>query len=158
MRRIANCLAVVFVLAIFAVAGCATPSTSSGPSSSATGPAVASGGVPSTSDAPVSPVVGTVATVDPPLKPSPVASPTKAPAKPSAKASPTPKHSVEPVFGFTLLSTDGQTLTFTLGDLDNAADFPPSSLYDRMTTEDPIRVFFTIVGGSLVVYHIEDAG
>jgi hypothetical protein len=154
---VANTLAGVLALALLVVAGCATPSTSSGPSSSAAGSAPGSG-QPSTSDAPVSPVVGTVASVDPAANPSPAASPTKASAKPSAKASATPKPTTVPVFGFTLLATDGQTLTFTLGDLDNAADFPPSSLYDRMSTEDPIRVFFTIVGDSLVVYHIEDAG
>jgi hypothetical protein len=105
----------------------------------------------------VSPVVGTVASVDPAAAPSPAAS-VKASAKPSSKASATPKPTTVPVFGFTLLATDGQTLTFTLGDLDNAADFPPSSLYDRMSTADPVRVFFTVVGDSLVVYHIEDAG
>ena len=156
MRR----AALILALAMLTVAACATPSTSSGPSSAAL--SSEGTGLPQTSDAPVSPVVGTVASVDPPAKPSPAASPKSSPKsspKASAKASPAgPKATEAPVFGFTLLATDGQTLTFTLGDLDNAADFPPSSLYDRLSTEDPIRVFFTIVGGNLVVYHIEDAG
>jgi hypothetical protein len=142
---------------VLAVAGCASAATSSGPSSSAAG-SVEGTALPGTSDAPVSPVVGMVSSVEPTLRPSPAASPTKAGTKPSAKASATPKPTAVAVVGFTLMSTDGQTLTFRLGDLDDPDEFPPSSLYDRLSTGDPIRVFFTIVGGKLVVYHIEDAG
>jgi len=61
------------------------------------------------------------------------------------------------VLGFTLLTTGGETLTFTIGELDNEEDFPASDLYGRITTEDPIRVFFTVEGDTLLVYHIEDA-
>ena len=71
---------------------------------------------------------------------------------------PTASPSRPPVVGFTLQTTGGDTLTFMIGELDNVDEFPPDSLYDRMRTEDPIRVFFTVDGDTLIVYHIEDAG
>jgi hypothetical protein len=143
----------VFLAAsILLAAGCAT-AASPGSSPSKT---ISPSGLLSPSTGPVSPVVGTVASVDPPA-PAPTASP-KATAKGSAKPkSPSPGASGPPVLGFTLLTTAGETLTFTIGELDNEDEFPPSDLYGRITTEDPIRVFFTVDGDTLLVYHIEDA-
>jgi hypothetical protein len=60
--------------------------------------------------------------------------------------------------GFTLRTNDGETIDFTLGTLENAADFPPDTLEDRQTTATPILVFFRQEGSGLVVYRIEDAG
>jgi hypothetical protein len=107
----------------------------------------------------LSPVVGTVASVDPPA-PAPTASPkatAKGSAKPTKSPSPAATASGPPVLGFTLLTTGGETLTFTIGELDNEDEFPPSDLYGRIATEDPIRVFFEVDGDTLLVYHIEDA-
>ena len=142
------------VATMLVAAGCAT-AASPGSSPSKT---ISPSGLLSPSTGPVSPVVGTVASVDPPA-PAPTASP-KATAKGSAKPkSPSPGATVggPPVLGFTLLTTAGETLTLTIGELDNEDEFPPSDLYGRITTEDPIRVFFTVEGDTLIVYHIEDA-
>jgi hypothetical protein len=149
-------LAILLLGALLVAVAC-TSSSSPGTSPSKT----ISPSDPSASSGPVSPVVGTVASVDPALKPSPGASPGKTPkptAKPTKTAAPKPSPTPAPVTGFTLLTIGGETLTFKIGKLDNADDFPPSDLYDRLTTEDPIRVDFTIEGDTLVVYHIEDAG
>ncbi len=146
-RRLAILLAGAMLVAI----GC-TSAASPGSSPSKT---ISPSGLLSPSSGPLSPVVGTVASVDPPAPP-PTASP-KASAKPTKSASPAVSPSPPPVLGFTLLTTGGETLTLTVGELDNEDEFPPSDLYDRLTTEDPIRVFFEIDGDTLLVYHIEDA-
>lgn len=154
-------LAILLAAIVVVATGC-TISGTPGPSAV---PTIAGSGDLSGSGGPVSPVVGTVLSVDPPAgAPSP--SPAKATPKPSAKTSakPTAKPSAKPagsaapVIGFTLLTTGGETLTFTIGELDNADEFPPADLYDRITTGDPIRVLFTVEGDTLLVYHIEDAG
>jgi hypothetical protein len=151
--RLGALLAVV-ALVIGACATAASPGSSASktirPSDSA---GVATG--------PSSPVVGIVTSVDPVAPPSPSVAAGKT-AKPSAKPTKTPVPTASPsgpkVTGFTLLTTAGDTLTFVIGNLDNAVDFPPDSLYDRMSTEDPIRVDFTVDGTRLVATHIEDAG
>jgi hypothetical protein len=61
------------------------------------------------------------------------------------------------VHGFTLRQSDGSTVAFTLGALDNAAVFAPGHLESHQATSIPIRVYFRVVGGSLVVYHLDDA-
>jgi len=62
------------------------------------------------------------------------------------------------VDGFTLLTTGGLTLTFVIGKLDNEAEFPPGSLADHATSQQPVLVYFNVENGKLVVYHMEDAG
>lgn len=154
--RLALPLAAILVVA----AACANASS---PGTSASRTIPASGGAPS-SEGPVSPVVGTVTSVDPPAPPSPeatpspLASPGKASAKPARSPTPTASPSLPPVVGFTLQTAGGETLTFVIGELDNVDDFPPESLYDRMVSQDPIRVFFAVDGPNLIVHHIEDAG
>ncbi len=154
--------AVLLGAAVLLIAGCAV-SSSPGSSASRTIRPLDSTDA---SLGPTSPVVGIVASVDPPLA-SPSATPAKTvkpsqSAKPGASPSKTPKPvaspSSRPVLGFTLLTTAGDTLTFVIGDLDNADEFPPQSLYDRLSTEDPIRVDFTVDGDRLIATHIEDAG
>ena len=65
---------------------------------------------------------------------------------------------LDKVSGFTLLTSGGLQLHFTLGRLDNATDFPPGHLAEHQATLNPVLVFFRIEGGKLVVYHLEDAG
>ena len=159
-RRRLAVLVVLLVGIALAATGCAVSGTP-GPSAV---PTIAGSGDLSASGGPVSPVVGTVLSVDPPLgaaSPSPKATPKATPrtsAKPTTKPTAKPPASAAPVIGFTLVTTGGETLTFTIGELDNADEFPPTDLYDRITTGDPIRVLFTVEGDTLLVYHIEDAG
>jgi hypothetical protein len=61
------------------------------------------------------------------------------------------------VSGFTLRTNDGQTLTFRIGTLENAADFPPGHLSEHQATSEPVKVSFRQVGNDLVVYRLEDA-
>jgi hypothetical protein len=60
------------------------------------------------------------------------------------------------VRGFTLRTESGEELPFTLGTLENGAEFPPGHLAEHMSTSSPVRVFFRDEGGKLVVYRIED--
>jgi hypothetical protein len=65
---------------------------------------------------------------------------------------------LDQVRGFTLQADSGQELTFVLGTLDNATEFPPGHLKEHQAAADPVLVFFREENGQLVVYHIEDAG
>jgi hypothetical protein len=152
-RRAGRRLAILIGCLLIVAAGCAV-SSSPGTSPSRT---IRPSDATSASTGPTSPVVGTVASVDPPAA-SPAPSPAKATPKPSKGATPRPSPSAKPVTGFTLETTGGTILTFVIGELDNADEFPPASLYDRQASEDPIRVFFTVDGDTLTVTHIEDAG
>jgi hypothetical protein len=157
MATIGRARLAVLSAAVLLVAGACATAASPGSSTSKTIRPSDSAGV---AVGPTSPVVGIVTSVDPVAAPSPSASAGKTP-KPSGKpksAPPSASPAPTKVKGFTLLTTAGDTLTFVLGELDNAADFPPDSLYDRMSTEDPIRVDFTVDGDKLIVTHIEDAG
>ena len=61
------------------------------------------------------------------------------------------------VRGFTLRTDAGAEIPFTIGTLENGAEFPPGHLAEHMSTSSPVRVFFRDEGGTLVVYRIEDA-
>jgi hypothetical protein len=61
------------------------------------------------------------------------------------------------VRGFTLRTDAGTEIPFTIGTLENGAEFPPGHLAEHMSTSSPVRVFFRDEGGTLVVYRIEDA-
>jgi hypothetical protein len=61
------------------------------------------------------------------------------------------------VRGFTLRTDAGAEIPFTIGTLENGAEFPPGHLAEHMSTSSPVRVFFREAGGTLVVYRIEDA-
>ncbi|HEX8941209.1 MAG TPA: hypothetical protein VF763_13700 [Candidatus Limnocylindrales bacterium] len=90
-------------------------------------------------------------------------------ARPSAAASDVPTSPVDGVVlhidstglaavqGFTLRTPDGHVYAFTLGQLDNGAQFPPGHLAEHQATGSPIRVSFRVEGGRLVVYRLEDA-
>lgn len=61
------------------------------------------------------------------------------------------------VGGFTLRTDTGAEVPFTIGTLENGAEFPPGHLDEHMATSSPVRAFFRDEGGRLVVYRIEDA-
>lgn len=160
-RALAYAAALVACLALAAACvqfGTPPPSTSTAPTTGGTRPTDSTG--------PVSPVVGIVIAVEPaaqasPAEPSPAgASPAKSPTRtpPGKTVPPSASSTFAPVTGFTLQTSGGETLTLKMGVLDDAADFPDYQLYDRLSSGDPILVFFNIVGSDLVVYHIEDAG
>jgi hypothetical protein len=61
------------------------------------------------------------------------------------------------VNGFDLRTTDQGTLAFTLGNLENGAEFPPGHLVEHQATAQPVRVWFRTVGGDRVAIRLEDA-
>jgi hypothetical protein len=61
------------------------------------------------------------------------------------------------VKGFDLRLTDGTILGFTLGPLENGAQFAPGHLSEHQATAIPVRVFYRVVNGIPVVYRLEDA-
>ena len=61
------------------------------------------------------------------------------------------------VSSFDLRTDDGATYTFEIGDLENAAEFPPGHLREHMATSSPVRVFFDVDGATLLVTRLEDA-
>ncbi len=60
------------------------------------------------------------------------------------------------VGGFTLRLDDGTEVAFTIGDLENGAQFPPGHLAEHMASSSAVRVFFRDSGGVHVVYRLED--
>jgi hypothetical protein len=112
----------------FAVTACGSPAASGAPGSALPE------GTPTVSAAPAglaSPVVGQVVKLD-----------TEGLAK---------------VHGFVLRLDSGEEVTFTIGVLENGAEFPPGHLSEHMSTGEPVRVSFRDEGGALVVYRIDDA-
>jgi len=65
--------------------------------------------------------------------------------------------SLTEVRGFVLRTTDGASLAFKLGPLENATSFSPSHLKEHQATSEPIRVWFRIENGERIAYRIEDA-
>jgi hypothetical protein len=65
---------------------------------------------------------------------------------------------LDQVRGFTLLTNEGETIQFTMGQLENGDEFPPGHLKEHQATAAPVLVFFRQQNGELVVYRIEDAG
>jgi len=62
------------------------------------------------------------------------------------------------VQGFTLRQTDGSTVAFTMGTLDDPTVFSPRHLKAHQASATPVRVWFKVQNGrDLVVYHLEDA-
>ena len=83
------------------------------------------------SAAPVSPVEGIVLTID--------------------------SQGLTQVHGFTLRTKAGDVMTFSIGQLDDPTQFPPGHLAEHQASALPVRVYFRDVGGTLVVYRLEDA-
>jgi len=61
------------------------------------------------------------------------------------------------VNGFDLRTIDRGTLAFTLGDLENGAEFPPGHLVEHQATAQPVRVWFRTEAGDRVAIRLEDA-
>ena len=61
------------------------------------------------------------------------------------------------VSGFDLRTTDQGTLAFTIGTLDNGAEFPPGHLVEHQSTAQPVRVWFRTENGVRVAVRLEDA-
>lgn len=84
-----------------------------------------------TPGAPVSPIDGVVLTID--------------------------SSGLSQVHGFTLRTAAGETLTFTLGNLENPTAFPPGHLAEHQANALPVQVYFVPGPSGLVVYRLEDA-
>lgn len=65
--------------------------------------------------------------------------------------------SLTDVRGFTLRTATGEILTFTLGTLENPTQFAPGHLAEHRANAVPVRVWFVVSGGTLLVYRLEDA-
>ena len=64
---------------------------------------------------------------------------------------------LDKVKGFELRTTDQGTLAFTLGNLDNGAEFPPGHLVEHQSTAQPVRVWYRTEDGVRVAVRLEDA-
>jgi hypothetical protein len=59
--------------------------------------------------------------------------------------------------GFSIRTTDGRTVDFRLGALENGAAFPPGHLAEHKVTLVPIRVTYIDESGGHVAVRLEDA-
>lgn len=125
---------VALALAVGAIAAGCSGGTAPTPPTGGITPAPVSSDVPGASASaaiPESPVAGVVTSVD--------------------------AVSLTEVRGFTIISAAGQTLTFTIGTLENGDEFPPGHLKEHMASATPILVSFRQENGALVAYRLEDA-
>ncbi len=88
---------------------------------------------------------------------------------PSASAAPSDAPSVvgvvvgvdsqglDKVSGFSLRTTDQGTLEFTIGVLENGAQFPPGHLIEHQASASPVRVWYRDQDGVMVAIRLEDA-
>ena len=65
--------------------------------------------------------------------------------------------SLTDVRGFAIRTTDGRTVEFRVGQLENAAEFPPGHLGEHQATSIPIRVTYREEAGERVAIRLEDA-
>jgi hypothetical protein len=61
------------------------------------------------------------------------------------------------VRGFQLRRADGVVVDFRLGQLENAASFPPGHLAEHQATAAPVRVYYRTEGDQLFAIRLEDA-
>ena len=61
------------------------------------------------------------------------------------------------VTAFILRTSDGRSILFKIGTLENGAEFPPGHLAEHLATSLPVRVYFRAEGPDLVAYRLEDA-
>ena len=67
------------------------------------------------------------------------------------------QQSLDVVNGLTLRTTDGRTVDFVVGPLENAAEFPPGHLATHQATGQPVRIWYRMQGSERVAYRIADA-
>jgi len=65
--------------------------------------------------------------------------------------------SLTSVQGFSIRTADGRTLDFRVGQLENAATFPPGHLAEHKVTLVPVRVTYVEEGGEAVAVRLQDA-
>jgi len=65
--------------------------------------------------------------------------------------------SLTEVLGFTLRTSDGRTVEFVVGPLENPAQFPPSHLGVHLADGVPVRVTYRQAGTDRVAIRLEDA-
>lgn len=61
------------------------------------------------------------------------------------------------VLGFTIRTSDGRTVEFVVGPLENPAQFPPSHLGVHLADGVPVRVTYKQAGTDRVAIRLEDA-
>ncbi len=64
---------------------------------------------------------------------------------------------LDSVRGFTLRTNAGESVPFTIGTLENGAQFPPGHLGEHQATAQPVRVWYRTEGDTRVAIRIEDA-
>jgi hypothetical protein len=64
--------------------------------------------------------------------------------------------SLTDVRGFTIRTTDGRTVAFRVGELQNAAQFPPGHLGEHQATSTPIVVTYRDEAGERLAVRLED--
>ncbi len=64
---------------------------------------------------------------------------------------------LDKVSGFSLRTTDQGTLEFTIGVLENGAQFPPGHLIEHQASASPVRVWYRVQDGEKVAIRLEDA-
>jgi hypothetical protein len=65
--------------------------------------------------------------------------------------------SLTEVLGFTLRTSEGRTVEFVVGPLENPAQFPPSHLGVHLADGVPVRVTYRQSGADRVAIRLEDA-
>ena len=65
---------------------------------------------------------------------------------------------LDDVRGFTLRRPGGETLEFTLGELENEVEFPPGHLAEHQVTAEPVAVTYRMEGTERFAVRLEDAG
>jgi hypothetical protein len=65
--------------------------------------------------------------------------------------------SLTDVRGFTVRTPDGRTVSFTIGQLENGAEFPPGHLAEHIATGVPVLVTYNEANGDRVAVRLEDA-
>ena len=65
--------------------------------------------------------------------------------------------SLTDVRGFTLRTTGGQSMVFTIGVLENPTGFPAGHLVEHMGNSSPVIVMYRVIGGRPTAFRIEDA-
>jgi hypothetical protein len=65
--------------------------------------------------------------------------------------------SLADVRGFAIRTADGRTVQFRVGQLENAAQFPPGHLGEHQATAAPVIVTYREEGGELVAIRLDDA-
>lgn len=65
--------------------------------------------------------------------------------------------SLSSVQGFSIRTTDGQTIDFRVATLENGADFPIGHLSEHKVSLSPVRVTYVVKDGGNLAVRIEDA-